>query len=161
MLSDKLKTALLQQYNQELLNAEAYLDLAAQAAALAWKGFAHFFQHGADEECQHARGIAEFLLARNALPKLVTHNAPMTRGDKPSEWVGHAYALEQANTRHLNELYFLALAERDGQTLAFLEAYLAEQTRGESELYDLGQMLARSGSNAADLQIDTRLLSST
>jgi ferritin len=145
------------QYNQELINSAVYESIANQADALAWNGCAAYLLKAGKEELEHAEGFRGFLEDRNRTPKITVHPAQTIEGIRPLDWLTLSYEAEQQNTKRLSDLYWTCFAEKDADAMGFLTPYLEEQRLSERELWDFIQMLRRSGSNAADLQIDEML----
>jgi ferritin len=153
-LSDTLFAAFNTQYGRELVNSDAYYQLANVAGAEAWEGMEKFFLKSSGEEREHAHKIRDFLLDRNRTPQILWRPEQNIDAKDPLGWIEMAYGLEQANTKLILALNDLCDKENDEDAENFLIWFIEEQRRSERELYDWIQRLTRADSNAALLMLD-------
>jgi ferritin len=155
-ISEQLYSAFQAQYNVELTNADFYQALSHQAEALTWEGFSKWLAKASGEERDHAQAFRDFLIDRNRTPRQSARPEQKQIGEKPLDWMALSLQAEQENTKRIYALYKLCMDSADYDACVFLHPYLTEQRVSERELVDWIQQLKRSGSNAADLQLDEK-----
>lgn len=131
MLSKKLEKALNAQINAELWSAYLYLSMSADFASKGLDGFANWMEIQFREEQDHAMKFFNYILSRGGRVDL----QPIQKVDK--EWKSPLAAFEstleheQEVTRLINELYTLALEEKDYATQSMLRWFIDEQVEEE------------------------------
>jgi ferritin len=104
------------------------------------------------EEYGHAMKLYDYLRERNSTIKLQSIDAPKTAyGPRPAEIFEIALAQEQSVTQQINDLYELALKEKDYATLQFLTWFLQEQVQEENAVSDIIDRLKLADDNTAGL----------
>jgi len=140
------------QIKNELQAHYNYLGMSAHFEDSPYLGFAKWMRMQSDEEHVHAMKLFDFLRERNVTIELNALDAPKTQyGPHPLEVFEIALAQEQGVTRQINDLYELALREKDYSTLQFLTWFLQEQVQEESTVSDMIDRLRLAGDNAAAL----------
>lgn len=148
MISQTLVHALNEQLTMERQNAAIYDALAAGLELVHWPGSMKFMRASAGEEREHAEKICSYLIDRSWPPYFgVLSECTVIINDDLRLYYQAALEREQATTEALKELHYLAEQEEDPQTCTFLIWFLDEQTKSESELADILQMLARLDNN--------------
>lgn len=146
------------QFNQERYNEAFYLQASYLLESITWDGMAKWLMRASDEEREHARGFASFLIDRNVAPALNVLDAGFNLVANPLYIFQEALRQEQGNTERLKALEELCDAEDDEDADIFLQTYMTEQRKSERELTDILNLLNRAvNSNAAMLEIDERL----
>jgi ferritin len=106
----------------------------------------------ANEEYTHAMKLFDYLRERNATIQLAAIDAPKTvYGPLPVEVFEISLAQEQGVTQQINDIYELALRDKDYATLQFLTWFLQEQVEEENTVQDIVDRLRLAGDNAAAL----------
>ena len=140
------------QIKNELQAHYNYLGMSAHFEESPYLGFAQWMRMQSAEEHVHAMRLFDFLRERNVTIGLSALDAPRTKfGPQPLEVFEIALAQEQGVTRQINELYELAMNEKDYSTLQFLMAFLQEQVEEENVVSDIIDRLRLAGDNAAAL----------
>lgn len=147
-----VQNAINAQIKSELQAHYNYLGMSAHFEKTAYVGFAKWMRMQSGEEYVHAMKLFDYLRERNATIELGTIDAPKTAyGPRPVEVFEVSLEQEQGVTRQINDLYELALKERDYPTLQFLTWFLQEQVEEENTVQDIVDRLRLAGDNAAAL----------
>ena len=110
MISKKLQDALNAQINAEMWSAYLYLSMSVEAESKGLKGFGNWFFIQFREEQDHARILMNYLLARGG-QVLLAH--------------------EKKVTAMINNLYDMAVTEKDHATASMLKWFIDEQVEEE------------------------------
>lgn len=140
------------QIKNELQAHYNYLGMSAHFERSPYLGFAKWMRVQSSEEYTHAMKLYDYLRERNATIELQAIDAPKTvYGPRPVEIFETALSQEQGVTRQINDLYELALKEKDYATLQFLTWFLQEQVLEENTVSDIIDRLKLAGDNPAGL----------
>jgi ferritin len=120
------------QADHERLAATSYLALAFWCESANLTGFAEFFRKQSAEETEHTAKIHQHLLDRGVTPALGALPSPRQEFGDIHAVVGHALALEEANTRGIHAAYEAALAARDYPAQVLLHWFISEQVEEEA-----------------------------
>src|SRR6266446_2754269 len=143
-INDQIKNELQAHYN--------YLGMSAFLEKTAYLGFAKWMRTQSGEEYGHAMKLYDYLRERNATIELRAIEAPQADyGQRPVEMFEASLAQEQAVTQQINDLYELALKEKDYATLQFLTWFLQEQVEEENTVQDMVDRLRLAADNSAAL----------
>ena len=136
MLTDRLQDQINRQINSELYSAHLYLSMSAYFETLSLTGFAHWMKLQYHEEVAHALKLFE----------------------SPHTVVRMALEHERSVTSMINDLYALAVSERDYPSHVLLEWFVAEQVEEEKVLTELVDHMDLIGDDGTGLLIlDARL----
>jgi ferritin len=69
-MTERLQKALNEQITAELWSANLYLSMSFFLRREGYDGFAHWMQVQAQEETSHATQIAQYMISRQAIPKI-------------------------------------------------------------------------------------------
>lgn len=158
-LSQELLTALNFRYNRERYASAVYMALGANLDANQWPGMALFMAKSSGEEMVHAAKFLQYIIDRNAAPKvdaLPSPDAPDPTAEPPEVFAA-ALDLERQVSQEIINLYYEAHQARDFATVSFLEYFLDEQVKSERELTQIVADLDRADCPAALLMIDREL----
>lgn len=151
-LPASVQKALNAQIKNELQAHYNYLGMSAHFEQTPYLGFAKWMRTQSTEEYGHAMKLYDYLRERNATIKLQAIDAPKTAyGPRPVEIFEIALAQEQSVTQQINDLYELALKEKDYATLQFLTWFLQEQVQEENAVSDIIDRLRLADDNTAGL----------
>ena len=140
------------QINNELQAHYNYLGMSAHFERTPYLGFAKWMRAQSSEEYGHAMKLYDYLRERNSKIELQAIEAPKTvYGPRPVEIFEIALTQEQGVTQQINDLYELALKEKDYATLQFLTWFLQEQVQEENTVSDIIDRLKLAGDNTAGL----------
>ena len=136
MLNDTIFQALAEQFNHERANQVLYQAFADYLEGAAWPGFSHWFSKQAEEEGQHARRIAAYLIDHKRLPVYQPLDAPPVEGidTTPEALFRLALERERLTTSMISQLYHLADLEESPATCEFLLWFIREQVEEERAL---------------------------
>ncbi len=119
------------QVNKELYSAYLYLEFHNILNDRGLQGFAHWYMIQAQEERDHAMLFYNYLHHNNQKVTLEAVEKPETKADTVLQVLEAALAHEQYVTESINDIYEVALREKDYRTKEFLDWFVKEQ--GEEE----------------------------
>jgi len=158
MLSKAIETALNKQIEHEFFSAYAYLAMTAYFEHTNFPGFAKWTRLQYEEEIGHGMRLFDFVHARGG--RATVHAIP----EPPSEFTSSldvfekALQQEQKVTSSINQLYELALNEKDYGTQIELQWFITEQIEEENTFEEVIQTLKLAGDNQAALLLLDRQL---
>ena len=153
LLSEKLRAALNEQIKDELYAAYLYLAMVGYFKERNLDGFAHWYDLQRQEEIGHGLKIFEYVYDRDAKVELKPLAAPPASFKSPLDVAQQAFDHERAVTEKINDLYELALNEKDYQTQSLLQWFISEQIEEEKSALVLVERLKMVGDDAAALFI--------
>ena len=131
MLSKKLHEALNAQINAEMWSAYLYLSMSVEAESKGLKGFGNWFFIQFREEQDHARILMNYLLARGGQVLLAPIAEVRTSWGSQLEAFEDTLAHEKKVTAMINNLYDMAVTEKDHATASMLKWFIDEQVEEE------------------------------
>ena len=137
MLSEKLHAAINEQINAELWSAYLYLSMSMAAADKGLKGVANWFAIQFKEEQDHAQIIINYLLSRGGRVLLEPIAAVDTEWESALAMFAQTLSHEQKVTSLINDLYNLAIEEKDHATRSILTWFIDEQVEEEDSARDI------------------------
>ena len=146
-----MQNAINDQIQAEFESAYLYLALAARMEQLHLKGFAHWLRLQWEEETQHALKFYEFLLHRDGVVELKALDKPTYTADTPLAIFELVLEHEQYITGRINDLYTLAVEERDYASQTLLQWFITEQLEEEEAARDIIDDLRLVGDSGASL----------
>ena len=144
-MTEKLQKALNEQITAELWSANLYLSMSYFLSREGYEGFAHWMKQQATEEMEHANEIAQYMIKRQAIPRIDKIDVV------PQNWGGAREAFEDAYKHecHVSKLIDLlvkiAAEEKDNATQDFLWKFVREQVEEEAAVLAIVDKLKRSG----------------
>lgn len=154
-LSTKVEKALNDQINLEFNSAYAYLGMAAYFSGTPFTGFARWMHLQSKEEMEHARKFFDYVVDRGGKVILQGISEPASSYKAPIEAFRASLRHEQKVSAAIEEIYELALSEKDYATLSFLKWFLDEQVEEEKNVSDMLARLELVGDNTSGLyQVD-------
>ena len=135
------------QIQRELDSAYIYLSMAAYFDALNLPGFAHWMKMQFQEEQAHALKFYDFIYDRGGQVKLQPLGQPPVEFQSPIDAFEKTLAHEQKITGHINDLYTLAVEEKDYPGQILLQWFIQEQVEEEKSAGDVLDMLKKVGDN--------------
>jgi ferritin len=158
MLNKKLESAINDQIQRELASAYIYLSMAAYFEARTFPGFANWMRIQFHEEQAHAFKFFDFVYDRGGAVKLQPIEGPPTEFESAVDVFTQTLAHEQKVTGHINDLYALAVEEKDYPSQTLLQWFIDEQVEEEKNAGDILDMLKMVEGNAhALLMLDREL----
>ena len=158
MINKPMQDAMNEQINKEMFSSYLYLSMAAYFEDKNLPGFANWMRLQADEEREHAMKFYDFILERGGRVQLKAIEAPKTDWGSNLEVVEEVAAHEALVTASINDLYELALKEKDYPSQVMLQWFITEQVEEESSVAEvLASLKMIEARETAVLQLDHRL----
>lgn len=132
MINKPMQDAMNEQINKEMFSSYLYLSMAAYFEDKNLPGFANWVRLQADEEREHAMKFYDFILERGGRVELKAIEAPKTEWGSNLEVAEEVAAHEAKVTASINNLYELALKEKDYPAQVMLQWFITEQVEEES-----------------------------
>jgi ferritin len=149
--SKGLQKAMNDQVRREFESAYVYLSMAAWMEDQTLPGFAAWLRQQAREEAGHAMKIYDHLIDRGCRVELQPLAGPPTEFKTPLDVFDQVKKHEEKVTRSINDLYGLALDDRDYASQVFLEWFISEQVEEEKNSSQVLESVRRVGDNQAAL----------
>lgn len=146
-----LQKAMNDQIRKEFESAYVYLSMAAWMEDQTLPGFAAWLRQQAREEATHAMKIFDHLIDRGCRVELQPLGGPPTSFKNPLEVFEQVKRHEQGVTKSIDELYGMALDDRDYASQVFLEWFITEQVEEEKNSSQVLESVRRVGDNQAAL----------
>ena len=160
MISPKLQDALNAQINAEFWSAYLYLSMGMHFENVGNAGVANWFKIQFKEEQAHAEIFMNYLNSRGGRVVLKAIDAVPTTWESPLAAFEATLEHEQKVTALINNLYALAVEEKDYATTGKLDWFVAEQVEEEETAQSLIDRLKMVGDNGMGLyMLDQELAS--
>jgi ferritin len=159
MFSKKVQDAMNDQIQRELESAYIYLSMAAYFDSSNLPGFANWMRVQFQEEQAHAFKFYDFVYDRGGQVILQAIGQPPAEFQSPLDAFEKVLAHEQKVTGHINDLYALAVEEKDYASQILLQWFVEEQVEEEKSAGDIVDMLERIGDSYHALVMLDRELS--
>ena len=158
MLSKTLQDAINEQIKNELYSVYLYLSMAAYCEAASFPGFAHWMRVQSEEETAHAMKFFDFVCDRGGRVVLHAIDQPPVEFDSPREVFEKTLEHERKVTSLINQLYELALGEKDYPAQVLLHWFIEEQVEEEKSAEQIVESLRMIGDKGhALLMLDREL----
>ncbi|MGD0878900.1 MAG: ferritin [Anaerolineales bacterium] len=141
MISKTMQDATNEQINKELYSSYLYLSMAAYFESKNLPGFAKWMRVQADEETKHGMKFYQYLVDRGGRVLLKAIAAPGIDWKSNLEVFKEVQSHEAAVTTSINNLYELALKEKDYPAQVLLQWYITEQVEEEKNAAEIVQQL--------------------
>ncbi|SDF12238.1 ferritin [Sporomusa acidovorans] len=151
MIKSKLQQAINDQIQAEMYSANLYLAMSGYCMAKGLKGFANWLRVQYQEETMHALKFVDYILDRGGELNLKAIAAPPAEFGKPVEVFEKIIAHEEHVTRLINELYEVAVEEKDVAAQIFFQWFVTEQVEEEATAGAVLEQLKMIGDNSSDL----------
>jgi ferritin len=146
-----LQQAMNDQVRKEFESAYTYLSMAAWMEDQTLPGFAAWLRLQAREESTHAMKIFDHLIDRGCRVRLQSLAGPATDFTTVLEVFEKVKQHEQSVTRSIEEVYGLALKDKDFASQVFFEWFITEQVEEEKNSSHVLESVRRVGDNQAAL----------
>ncbi len=151
MISKKLQKAINDQIQAEYYSAYMYLGMSTHFAQQSLNGFAHWFKAQFEEEMTHGHKLMGYLLERGGVVELKDIQATKDKYTTPLLVFEKVLAHEQHVTSLIDNLYQMAIAEKDNATCVFLQWFINEQVEEEATASEIVEKMKRIPDNSAAL----------
>ena len=157
-----MQDALNAQINAEMWSAYLYLSMSMAAADKGLKGMANWFAVQFKEEQDHAQIIINYILSRGGRVLLAPIDAVDTEWEAPIDMFEQTLTHEQKVTSMINDLYNLAIEEKDHATRSMLTWFVDEQVEEEDSAREIIDQLRMIDCNKLGLyMIDKEMATRT
>ncbi len=127
--------------------------MAAFCQSKNFKGLAHWFTLQAGEEHSHAMKFFNYILERGAEVKLEKIEQPPAAYKTILAAFEAAYKHEQYITASINDIYALAISEKDYATQVFLQWFINEQVEEEANASEMVEHLKMAGDKPGTIMV--------
>ena len=158
--SKNLQKAMNDQIRKEFESAYIYLSMAAWMEDQNLPGFAAWLRLQAREESTHAMKIFDHLIDRGCRVELQPLAGPPTDFKSSLHVFQEVKKHEEKVTKSINDLYGLALDDRDYASQVFIQWFITEQVEEEKNSSQVLESVRRVGDNQAALVMLDRELGS-
>ncbi|PWH17680.1 MAG: ferritin [Anaerolineae bacterium] len=141
MIPKAMQDAMNEQIKNELFSAYLYLSMAAHFESKTLSGFANWLRIQAKEELGHAMKFYDFILERGGQVTLKAIDQPPSSWNSNLEAFEQVLAHEQKVTKNINDLYELALKEKDYPSQVMLQWFIEEQVEEEKNATEIIEKL--------------------
>ncbi|MFC2055333.1 ferritin [Chloroflexota bacterium] len=141
MFSEAVQEAMNEQIKNEIYSAYIYLSMSAHFEAVNLSGFAHWMRMQSEEELEHAMKFFHYINDRGGRVELRAIDQPPVEWGSPVEIFETALAHEQKVTAMINNLYEIALKEKDYPSQVMLQWYIDEQVEEEKTAGEIVETL--------------------
>ncbi len=147
MLKQTVQDAMNEQIKNELYSAYLYLSMAAYCESINLPGFAHWMRMQDEEERIHGMKFYDFIHERGGRVILHAIDQPTAEFESPLDVFEKTLEHEQHVTSLINNLYALAVEEKDYASQIFLQWFISEQVEEEdsaSQIIETLKMIENS-----------------
>ena len=137
MLHPRVEAALNAQINAEMWSAYLYLSMAAYCHNEGYTGMANWFQVQFKEEQDHAQILFNHVIARGGRVKLAPIEAVETEWASVLAVFENTLQHEKKVTMLINDLYTIAIEEKDYASQSMLKWFIDEQVEEEESARDM------------------------
>lgn len=135
-MNEKIYQALNEQIKHEFYSSFLYLSIASYLENIPLDGMMSWFRNQADEEREHAMKIYQYINDRNLQVEMQAIDKVPFKFNSLEEIFELALAHEKKVTQWINNIYDLAIAEKDSATHVFLQWFITEQVEEEKNAQD-------------------------
>lgn len=147
MLNKKIEEAINAQINAEMWSAYLYLSMATYCHAAGYAGSANWYEIQFKEEQDHAKIFYNYIVSRGGRVTLKAIDAVPTEWKSLLDTFEETLKHEQKVTSLINDLYALAVEEKDFATQSMLKWFIDEQVEEEDNAQNLIDKLRMIGDN--------------
>ena len=137
MLHPRIESALNAHINAEMWSAYLYLSMAAYCHNEGYTGMAHWFHVQFKEEQDHAQILFNYVVSRGGRVKLEPIAAVETEWASVLAVFENTLQHEKKVTMLINDLYTIALEEKDYASQSMLKWFIDEQVEEEAGVQDI------------------------
>jgi ferritin len=154
-MNKKVLDAINEQIKHELFSAYLYLSMSAHFEASGLPGFAKWTRMQAQEETEHAMKFFDYVNERGGNVVLKAIEQPQAEFGTPLSVFEAILKHEQKVTGLINDLYAIALEEKDYASQVMLHWFIEEQVEEESNSQAIVDKLSMAeGNKSALMQMD-------
>ncbi len=132
MINLKVQSAINEQIKKEEYSSRLYLAMAIWCETSGYPGAAKFLYEHADEERMHMMKLVHYVNDRGGNAQLMDIEQPTSKFESLLDVFEKVMEHEKYITESINNLYEVALTEKDYTTSNFLQWYITEQLEEEN-----------------------------
>jgi ferritin len=151
MIKDVVENAIIKQIKNEEHSSRLYLSMASWCQVNGYPGAAAFLYKQTDEERMHQLKFVHYLNDRNGYSKLLALDNPTADYTSLLDVFEKVMTHEEFITASINELYEVALTNKDYTTGSFLQWFITEQIEEESTMHGILDKMKLAGNEAGGL----------
>ncbi len=137
MISEKIQNAINDQIKAEFDSFYLYLSMAAYCESINLKGFAAWFRKQAEEEKEHAYRLYDYMIDRGGRVILKGLDTPAPKFDSMQDIFQRSLDHERFVTGRINNIYQMAVDEKDFATQEHLNWFVKEQVEEEASATEM------------------------
>lgn len=145
LISKELNSAINEEIGRELEASNIYASMAAYVDGLALKQLSTLLFKQSDEERAHGLKFVKYLLDTGGAVEIPAIPAPKADFKSVEEVIQLALNWELKITGHINDLFSLAVAQKDYIAQDFLRWFVSEQLEEVSSMDTLLKVVRQSG----------------
>lgn len=158
MISDKLQKEMNLQVTAEMWSANLYMSMAYYLNREGFDGMANWMKKQAQEEMAHAYRFADYIVSRGGVVKIDKIDVVPQGWGTVRELFEHVYSHECHVSKLVDNLYALAVEEKDYASQDFLMTFVREQVEEEATALDIVDKIKLAGdNNSAMFFMDAKL----
>jgi ferritin len=158
MISKKVEQAINDQIKKEEYSSRLYLSMASWCQKNGYQGAAAFLYKHSDEERMHELKLVHYLNDRTGYAVLQQIEQPPFEFESLRKLFEDVLKHEEFITASINELYFIAVTEKDYTTGNFLQWFINEQLEEENLVHSILDKMKLTGDDKSGLfHIDKEL----
>jgi ferritin len=150
-MNKKVLDTINEQIKHELYSAYLYLAMSAHFEAASMPGFAKWTRLQAEEETEHAMKFFDYVNERGGRVVLQAIDQPPVEFGSPLSVFEEILSHEKKVTSLINNLYAVAVEEKDYATQVMLHWFIEEQVEEESSAQAIVDKLTMAGENKSAL----------
>ena len=150
-MNQKIQNAINKQINAEIFSAYLYLSMAAYFDSISLPGFANWMKIQYEEEMSHAMKFYNYIYERGGNVEMKAIDAPETKFKSPLQAFEYTLKHEKKVTALINNLYELALKEKNYAFQSFLKWYIDEQVEEEASASEMIDKIKLAGKEGAGI----------
>jgi len=158
MIKEAVEKAIINQIKNEEHSSRLYLAMASWCQVNGYPGAADFLFKQTDEERMHQLKFVHYLNDRAGYSKLLALDNPTSEYESLLDVFEKVMAHEEFITSSINELYEVAITNKDYTTGNFLQWFINEQIEEERTMHGILDKMKLAGNEAGGLfHIDKEL----
>jgi len=158
MIKEAVEKAIINQIKNEEHSSRLYLSMASWCQVNGYPGAAAFLYKQTDEERIHQLKFVHYLNDRNGHSKLLALDNPTQDYKSLLDVFEKVMIHEEFITASINDLYEVALNNKDYTTGSYLQWFITEQIEEESTMHGILDKMKLAGNEAGGLfHIDKEL----
>jgi ferritin len=158
MIKEAVEKAIINQIKNEEHSSRLYLSMASWCQVNGYPGAAAFLYKQTDEERMHQLKFVHYLNDRAGYSQLLALDNPTATYTSLLDVFEKVMTHEEFITASINDLYEVALTNKDYTTGSFLQWFINEQIEEESTMHGILDKMKLAGNEAGGLfHIDKEL----